>query len=308
MNTILIPFFILVSLGAIWRFLKGVPTPQTVRKVISSLVINILLPLLTLNVIAHAPVDHVLWKIPLIGIVVTLGCLLASLLLYGFISRVKPDLISSKAMGSIVIGTAWCNATYLGLPIVTGIVGIEYTFVPLLYDLLALTPLLWIVGVSVADYYAEEKTLQDSRLKHALKTIAGLPPLYAVIIGLIIRFSGLVMPEILIKTCELAGRAVPPIMMLSVGMALTMPTVKSIAILLPAAIIRLLVGPMIAGWLIMILQIDGPLSTALLLEAGMPTMVLTLAIADKYGLDTSILAQLIAISTVLSLLTLHTFM
>jgi predicted permease len=79
---------------------------------------------------------------------------------------------------------------------------------------------------------------------------------------------------------------------------------NSLVLILPAALIRLAIGPLIAYMLIHVLHVQEPLSKAIMLESGMPSMVLTLVIAQEYTLDTNILAQLIALSTLLSIISL----
>ena len=297
-------FFVFIVLGYLWRYIKGVPDSHMLRASINSLVLYILLPLLTFSVIYAAPLHNESWKIPFIAILVTLGCIGFSVSIYVLIKRIWPDLLSDKSIGALVLGASWCNATYLGYPIVTGILGKQYGSIPLIYDLLALTPLLWIIGAMIAGYYSDDTSSFKQRYISGLKRILGLPPLYALLLAILCKILDIDIHPNILKTCSIAGNAVPPLMMISVGMALNIPKLNSIVLILPAAIIRLAVGPLIAYGLIHVLHIQEPLSKAIMLESGMPTMVLTLVIAQEYTLDTNILAQLIALSTLLSIFSL----
>jgi predicted permease len=112
-------------------------------------------------------------------------------------------------------------------------------------------------------------------------------------------------PDILLHVSEIAGKAVPPIMMISVGMALTLPKWKSFLILIPGSIIRLFIGPALASLCIVFFGMHNTIGQALIIESGMPTMVLTLALIDMYDLDAEILSHLIAFTTISSFITLQ---
>jgi predicted permease len=305
MNTVFLAYLILISLGIAWRFIPGVTSPLIMRNAISSLVIQILLPLLTISVIAKAPMTDAIWQIPVTAIFVTIGCLLITWLVYAGLRKTFLNTMSDATLGSLIIGSTWCNATYLGLPIISGIFGEEFSFIPVLYDVLALTPLLWTVGVFTAGYYRGDEKSHGERIRESLMRILRLPPVYAVIIGLSLKYSSLQVPEMILYVSEIAGKAVPPIMMISVGMALTLPKWKSLLILIPGSIIRLFIAPILASVCIVFFGIHGTIGEALIIESGMPTMVLTLALIDMYELDAEILSHLIAFTTISSFITLQ---
>lgn len=142
-------------------------------------------------------------------------------------------------------------------------------------------------------------------MQGSLKKILRLPPIYAVIIGLTLRICSIPIPDILLHVSEIAGKAVPPIMMISVGMALTVPKWTSLMKLLPGSMIRLFIGPALASLAVMVFGMQYPMGKALIMESGMPTMVLTLALIDMYDLDAEILSHLIAFTTISSFITLQ---
>lgn len=305
MHTVFAAYLVLISLGIVWKYIPGIPSPANMRNAISALVIHILLPLLTISVIAKAPMNEAIWQIPMIAIFVTLGCICIAWIVYEGLRRVFLKDLSDASIGSLIIGSAWCNATYLGLPIISSIFGAEMSYVPVLYDVLALTPLLWTLGVFIAGYYRGDGNKHGERIRESLKKILRLPPIYAVIIGLILRISSVPIPDILLQVSEIAGKAVPPIMMISVGMALTLPKWKSLLILTPGSVIRLFIGPALASMAIMFFDMHDSIGEALIIESGMPTMVLTMALIDMYDLDAEIISHLIAFTTISSFITLQ---
>lgn len=96
----------------------------------------------------------------------------------------------------------------------------------------------------------------------------------------------------------------PPLMMVSIGLGLRMPRRTSAALLAPAIVIKLVLAPLVAYVVARPLIADPDVFLATMLEAGMPTMMLTMVFADRYGLDTDILAQAIVVSTIVSMITL----
>jgi hypothetical protein len=60
----------------------------------------------------------------------------------------------------------------------------------------------------------------------------------------------------------------------------------------------------VAWGLASVLGLHGELRTAVVLEAAMPCMVLGVVLCDRYGLDTSLYATTVTLSTALSFFTL----
>lgn len=305
MQSVFFAYVLLISLGVLWKFIPNLPSPATMRNSISALVIHILLPLLTISVIARAPLDHALWQIPMTGAFVTIGCLFIAWLVYKLMQKTLFSNMEDGTLGSIIIGSAWCNATYLGLPIITGTFGETMAFLPVIYDVLALTPLLWTLGVLIAGYARGDSESHSMRLKNAVKKILSLPPIYAVIFGLTMKFLHIELPDFLLQVSDIAGKAVPPIMMISVGMALSLPKVNTFLILIPAIMIRLMIAPALAFACTFIFKVEPLIGKALIMESGMPTMILTMALIEMYQLDSEILSHLIALTTIGSFITLQ---
>jgi predicted permease len=62
--------------------------------------------------------------------------------------------------------------------------------------------------------------------------------------------------------------------------------------------------PLFALWIAGYLSLDGAHKAAAVLEMAMPCMVMGVVFCDRYGLDTSLYAMAVTVTTVLSLLTL----
>ena len=81
---------------------------------------------------------------------------------------------------------------------------------------------------------------------------------------------------------------------------------RMLPVLLPVVVIRLVAAPLAVYWLAVRITPDDDVLLATMLEASMPTMMLTMVFADRYGLDESALAQAILVTTIISMITLPT--
>lgn len=290
---------LLLGVGAAYRWLPGVPPAADVRRGIGALVFNFLLPALTFQVLSTAPLTSDLWTVPLtsaVTVVVTLGM---AWLIYARSLRMRRAL---PTIGALVLASVWCNATYLGLPVVTGAIGDHVRRVPIIFDLLGMSPLLFTLGVMVCVEYGTRGTKHS--VVEGLRQVALLPPFLAAVAGLLVNLAGVPVHPMLQDVLTRAGATVAPLMILSVGLGLAGLRWGSVPILLPAVGIKLIMAPLVAYAVARPIIADVDVYRATMLEAGMPTMMLTMVFADRYGLDGETLAQAILISTLLSMITL----
>lgn len=300
MQNIMISFGLIILTGVLFRRFKvGTLDADTIRLSINTLVLNIFLPALCIHTLSTAGIDTEAFLVPVTAWITTIISLLLAILVYSLLKRklpMKPD-----EQGVLILSASFGNVTYLGLPVLTGLYGAEAAKYALFYDLLATTPILWLLGASVAAHYGEGKRLN---VRESLRTIFSLPPLWGIAAGLMLNWTGLHLPFYVMKPLELFGGLVVPLMIFSIGLALSMPRIQHAYIVIPAVIIKLAVVPVIALISAMLLGLTGETLAACFIEGGMPTMVLSLLIASKFGLDVRLSAFSIVITTILSFFTL----
>lgn len=299
MTGVFVTLFLLVGAGIAYRFIPGIPPPDVVRRSIGSVVLNVFLPALTFRVLSTAPIGSDLWAVPLIGVVTIVVCFGIAWLLY---ARLLQRHLAAPSIGAMIIASVWCNATYLGLPVVTAVVGVDYQRIPMVFDLLAMSPMLFMLGTLICVEYGtrgEKHTIGEGLLQ-----AAKLPPLIAAIVGLGVNLLHVPVPDVFMDACTTAGNIVAPAMLFSIGLALRPPQWHRLGLLAPSLMIKLVVAPLVAWLMIGILIGDVQIARATLLEAAMPTMVLTMVFAERYGLDEDLLAQAIVFSTVVAMVTL----
>jgi predicted permease len=135
-----------------------------------------------------------------------------------------------------------------------------------------------------------------------------LPPLWGVVAGILVHFSGVTMPQMLLDAAAIMGKAVIPIMTFTVGLALDFGDLKRLPLAAPALALKLIFAPVIAWWAGSQLGLTGDLLKAVTVEGAMPVMVFLLVIADEFSLDVPLAANSIAVSTVLLFFTMPVMM
>lgn len=209
------------------------------------------------------------------------------------------------AFGVLILVAAFGNVTYLGLPLITETLGERFGYVAILYDLLAATPLLLTVGVFIAARYGEGESVS---IAASIKRVLLLPPLWGAAAGIGFVVADIKAPDLVLYTTGLMGKAVIPVMIFTVGLALDFKDLKRLPIAVPALAIKLVLAPVLAWWIGSQLGIAASALKAVTLEGAMPVMVLSLVLADEFELDVPLAAACITVSTVASFFTLPVMM
>lgn len=299
MYDLLLSFGLIILAGVGFRRLRLGLDADTLRQAINISVFNIFLPALCIKIVSAASIDIETLLVPATAWITTLGGLLFALAIYAVLEKVMH--IGPAEKGVLVLGAAFGNVTYLGLPVLTGVYGYEAAKYALFFDLLATTPLLWLVGASLASRYGEGRRFE---IRESLKTIASLPPLWGIFAGIILRIAHIPVPGFVMKTLGMLGDLVVPLMIFTIGLALSFPKVRHAYAIIPAVIIKLFLLPFIAYMAAVMLGLGGTALASCLVEGAMPTMVLSLLIASRFKLDESLAAFMIVVTTAISIVTL----
>jgi len=300
MQDILFPFGLIILAGvACRRFRIGSIDADSLRQGINVMVLNIFLPALCVKTLYTASLDIETILIPATAIVTTLSTLALAVMVYTLLNRIMH--LTPQETGVLIISAAFGNVTYLGLPVLTGLYGPGAAKYALFYDLLATTPVLWLAGASLASRYGENRKMN---LRESIMTIITLPPIWGIACGIALNLTGFPLPAFFLKALDMLGSLVVPLMIFSIGLALTMPRVNHAYAIIPAVIIKMAVSPFISFTTAQSLGLQGQALSATLLEGAMPTMVLSLLIAARFKLDIALSAFIIVVTTVLSFFTL----
>jgi hypothetical protein len=284
----------LLGCGVAWRALRpGGLDAETTRRVLAGVVYHLLLPALVLVVLWRAPVGADTLRIAVVaggGVVTAFGLAWAAYRLFR---------LERAPLLALLLASAFGNVTYLGLPVLESTLGPWARSVAFMYDLFACTPLLLLIDA----WLARGSGAGDRSWGKALLRV---PPLWAAALALALNFAEVPCPEWLEMLLQRLGVPVVPLMLFSVGLALSWQPGwgRRLGILIPSVVIQLVVTPLVVAGLADGVGLSGDLRRAVVLEAAMPTMVLGIVVCDRHRLDTPLYAEALTVSTALSVASL----
>ncbi|MDW8226785.1 MAG: AEC family transporter, partial [Anaerolineales bacterium] len=158
--------------------------------------------------------------------------------------------------------------------------------------------MMYTVGIAIA-------SLGRLNIRQALSNLLKVPSMYAMILAVLFAGWNLSLPHFLERTVDLGAGGTIPAMLVLLGIELQRATRLSqpIAISIPS-LVRLVAGPFLAWILASFLALPLPARQAGIVQAGMPTAVLTTVVASEYKLDTALVTAIVFFTTILSPLTL----
>jgi predicted permease len=288
---------LLMACGAAWRGAKpaGLSAEQT-RLVLTTVVYYLLLPAMVLEVLWTADIGWHSFQYTLLGV----GCVLFAMLCIWTVGAVFK--FEGRRLGAMILAAAFPNVTYLGLPVLEQIFGSWARSVVIQMDLFAVTPFLFTIGVMVARHYGEESTEKP----RSVWLFFNAPPFWAAAVAVILNLNGCIAPVWLLGVLQKLSAAVVPLMLFSLGLALSWKavSVRNIPCVMPVIVIKMLLMPFFAIVLVDFLPIAGEYRAAAVLDLSMPSMVLGIVFCDRFRLDSSLYAMAVTVTTVISLITL----
>jgi len=302
MLSILLGMSAIILVGVLWRFVLGTKQAQTTRSYLVRSVYDVFLPALVLHVMWQSQVSLNSIRLPLVSALAILLSLLSAYLIYAN-GKWLPGAPAQqrKAVGALLLASSFGNFTYLGLPVLTQTFGPWAQSVAIYFDLFASTPLLFTVGILVASHFGASGTRA-----HIGVELVRVPALWAAVAGVSASATGISMPPWVDEALGILGAAVVPLMLLSIGMALSWQAgwLKRVPVLMPMVAIQLLLMPLIVWGASIGVGMPEQLLAPAVIEGAMPTMVLGLVICDRFRLDSAIYAEAVTVTTALSLLSL----
>lgn len=262
-------------------------------QVLNTLIITVGMPSLVFLAVWRSALTVDLLKIPLLANATVLSCLLIAYL----ISR-SMKLPSAKA-GAFIIAAGFGNTAFLGFPLVISVFGAENLVYAVFYDQFSTGLLGLSLGAGIAAWYGKGST----NAKDVLNNIFRFPPVWGLILGFLLQ--GIPLPEFVVKSLEYLSALVVPLVMISLGMSLRAGNVgRVLPVVLSASLIKLILSPIILLLAARALNVTGVPYQVSLMEASMPSMMMTLSYAIKYELDVDLTASIILVTLLLSIVTI----
>lgn len=297
MNTTLIQMSVLILCGAGWSVIcpNRLSADQT-RLVLTSVVYYFLLPAMVLEVLWRADIGWQSLQFTALGI----SSVLLAVLLSWLMARLFR--LGKSQTGAMILAAAFPNVTYLGLPVLEQAYGSWARSVVIQMDLFSVAPLVYTLGIMLARHYGDS---DDEKPKSPL-AFFNAPPFWAAFVAVLLNLNHIESPPWLLGLLQKLSAAVAPLMIFSLGLALSWRAVRlrSLPTIAPVLLIKLLLLPLAALLIADLLQMQNPVRAAAVMDLAMPSMVLGIVLCDRYKLDSSLYAMAVTVTTALSLLSL----
>lgn len=187
----------------------------------------------------------------------------------------------------------YSNCAFLGIPLVNAVYGTEGVFYVTAY-IAVFNLLSWTHGVM---------TVSGSTSVSSLLKILRSPAIIATASGIIMFFTGVRLPEIILEPLDFIASLNTPLAMIVSGIMIAQSDIgkalKKSGIYLTCAV-KLLLGPMLLIPLFMLFKADETAVMTTLIAASAPTAASTIMFANKYGKDGVYASEIFAVSTLLS--------
>lgn len=295
---VLFPMGLLIAAGAVWRTRLDEAGIRAIRGYITTVTINLFAPALLFAAAATAQIDTNVLSVPLL---VALSMLATGLPLYFLLFKTRfGGTCSQAAKAGLLLCGMFGNVLFMGYPLLTYLYGEAGGQYAAFADMAATTPLLWTVGVWIAVKLGG----QTEDAGHPLKQLFSLPPLWAFAAG-VLTLQLPIDHQPLVNAAHFIGQPTVPVMLLMLGLSIPWSRLKPSKPVLMVVGFKLLMMPLATFLLALLLFPElTDAQRGAVLEAGVPTMLMAVGIADRYKLDVEKVALTVAWSTVLFLLSL----
>lgn len=288
----LVPVILIVALGRFLGLRRVIPDEGW--RGIERLAYLVLFPALIIRALANAPFETAPWKLALI--LIAAQCLLG---LIGLLARAWPQ-IRGPAVGSIIQSNVRWN-TFVALSIGSALFG-EEGLALVSIAAAAMIPTANILSVTALTAHAERETVPK---RNPVLELARNPLIIACVIGGLLAALNIEIPALLDLTIDLLGQGTIALGLLAAGAGMDIAALgRSGVRTLTWSLVRLLVFPAVTIGLALAVGLTGtPLAIAVI-SASVPTATSAYILARQLGGDAPLAANLIAMQTVLSIITM----
>lgn len=262
-------------------------------KSLNKIVVNLAIPSLIFMALYRVEISVIPFLIPIPIICILIG-FISGLIAY-FWGKMRG--YSEKTRWSIMLPVIMLNSGFLGYPIALGVFGVDGLVRAIFYDLGSI--LLFIgLGIILLARFGGSK-------RDVIRRAILFPPLWGIILGLLANYFnvsiGFVVSDVL---AFLSGAAIP-LIMISLGLSLELRGIKEyLSDATFVSIVRLIISPALAVLIVSIFGLYGLERSVTIMEAAMPSAMLSVVLAITYDLDIKLTASCVFFSTILSLITL----
>lgn len=224
----------------------------------------------------------------LAGVLVMVALIIVSKIIFN--KKLYDDKLRYESQFALIFN----NATFLGYPIIASTFG-EQGVIPYCGFIIAFNIALFSYGVYLFKHKVDGKLI--------LNVITN-PNIIAVVLGVIVFITGFQLPSFATDAVKFTGNATTALSVICVGYMLSnakfLKLIKKWKLIITAAA-QLVLGPLIAYWLLTLLNFPTEVIAVCTLIQALPTATSLGLFASKYGGDQTEASELVTVSTLLSI-------
>ena len=275
--------------------------PEKANDYLSPLLIKITAPCMVFTTIASKEIEEGMWGLVVSGLALGLGyfAIFAFLawVLCVKIMKIPPE----DNCGVYMMLFTSINNGFIGLPITLAIIGEDMMFCMVFFQI---SLLIYLYGPGpIQIRYGDKINGLGAGLSKAILN----PATVAAIIGLALMFTETRLPEFIFKPIDAIGDATTPISMLIIGIQLGSSNFRKIFAnkrLTIESLVKMIIAPVITFLLVNWLPVMTELKVIMVFGAAFPSAVATTPLAAMEGKDPQLAAEGIALTTLMSLVTI----
>lgn len=296
----IVPIFLLIAFGKVLH--RTSFFPEAFYKGLNRLVYWFALPALLISRIGIAELDA-----RAIGRIVALfsSGTFASLGVAWLAARALK--LSDPQAGSFIQGAFRGNGAFIGLPVIIYTLGQMDPRNELL-GTVALAPaviLFNLLGVSVLIHHGSRDPGAPPPIQTFLAQLFKNPLIGGCVIGLLINLTPLQLPLFLLRPLDALGQAALPLILISIGSSLEFGRLRGAASpTLVSALLKVVATPLLGFLLAPLFNLSSDEKMIAIFYLACPTAGMSYVMADVLGADGPLAARIIALSTLLSAITL----
>lgn len=294
MNDIEITILSIIIMIGIGYFLKRIDfLSEEDLDPFNKLVMYILMPCMIFHAIYSADLS-LLSKLGILPFVILASSFATGIVSYFILKHLKLD---DKKLWSVLVTVMIANTAFMGYPVTLGIFGQEGFLRAIFCDMATLCIFLILSFLLIMKF--------GGTAKSAVKRITFFPPLWAVILGLGFNFFNIPIGSVIDNTVNYLGQGAIPLIMIALGLSIDFTALKrSKSMIAFTSVMKLAFFPAVAFIIASKIGLIDLQFTISVVEAAMPSGMMSLLLAITYKLDYELTSDCILINTVISLITL----
>lgn len=290
----MIQLFMIITLGYILNKIKIFD--QTLNKKLTTLLLSVTTPAMILNSVLINENKASLNQVTTTFIVTILVFALLPIISFGLVKIMR---IPKNQQGLYMFMTVFSNIGFMGFPVIQAIFGSEAIFYTAIFNM-AFNLLIFSLGLVLMNYGSENKI--ELNLKKVIT-----PGVIASIIALIIYFTKMSFPIVIVNTCSMIGGLTTPLAMLVIGSTLANMPVKEVFNdfrIYPYTIIKQILIPIIAFPILSYFIKDTYLLGITFIILAMPVANSAVLFATEYHGDVKLAAKTVFLTTLTAVITI----